>query len=164
MIALIWTEIAVGALVLLFGAFAFVSGVLAIISAITGYKDHRYWWVVLLEGLIGVALGIVTIVWPQITTVVLLLLIAGWAIATGILQIIAAIILRQEMTGEWLLIGSGVFALVLGILLAIQPRAGAIALVWLLGAYAILVGIVLLLLALRLRGWYQEIKKALGQV
>jgi uncharacterized membrane protein HdeD (DUF308 family) len=92
-----------------------------------------------------------------------LLLIAGWAIATGILQIVAAILLRKELRGEWLLILSGILSLVLGVLLAIQPQAGAIALVWLIGAYAILFGVLLIALAFRLRGWSRQTQGILRQ-
>jgi len=163
-LTLIWPEIAVEALVLLFGAYVLVDGIFAIISAIGGRKEHRQWWLVLLEGIAGVAFGVITIGWPRITTVVLLLLIAGWAVATGILQIVAAILLRKELKSEWLLILGGILSLVFGVLLAIQPQAGAIALVWLIGAYAVVFGVLLIALAFRLRGWSKQIRKVLEQV
>jgi len=162
-LALVWPEIAVEALVLLFGVYVLVDGIFAIVSAIDGRGEYRQWWLVLLEGLLGVAFGVITVVWPRITAVVLLLLIAGWAIATGILQIVAAVLLRKELRGEWLLILSGILSLVLGVLLAIQPQAGAIALVWLIGAYAILFGVLLIALAFRLRGWSKQIQGMLRQ-
>lgn len=103
-LALIWPQIAVEALVLLFAAFVLVDGVFALISAIDGRKEHRHWWLLLLEGVAGIAFAVVAIGWPRMTAVVLLLLIAGWAIATGILQIVTAILLRKELRGEWLLV------------------------------------------------------------
>lgn len=161
-LALIWPQIAVEALVLLFAAFVLVDGVFALISAIDGRKEHRHWWLLLLEGVAGIAFAVVAIGWPRMTAVVLLLLIAGWAIATGILQIVTAILLRKELRGEWLLVLSGILSLGLGVLLAIQPQAGAIALVWLIGAYAILTGVLLIVLAFRLRGWSKQFQSTLG--
>jgi len=162
-LALIWPEIAVEALVLLFGAYVLVNGVFTILSAIAGRREYRQWWLVLLEGVAGIAFGVITIGWPRITAVVLLLLIAGWAIATGILQIVAAILLRKELSGEWLLVLSGVLSLVLGVLLAMQPQAGAIAFVWLIGAYAILFGVLLIALAFRLRRWSKQVQAVLRE-
>lgn len=91
-----------------------------------GPQGHRLWWLVLLEGIAGITFGVVTLIWPQITAFVLLLLIAGWAIATGILEIAAAILLRKELAGEWLLAVGGILPVVFGVLLVIQPQAGAI--------------------------------------
>jgi uncharacterized membrane protein HdeD (DUF308 family) len=162
-LVLIWPEIAVEALVLLFGAFVLVDGVFAIISAVRGRDEHRQWGLVLLEGIAGVAFGLVAVGWPRITALVLLLLIAGWAIATGILEIVAAILLRRELRGEGLLILSGILSLVLGVLLAIRPQAGAVAFAWLIGVYAILFGVLLIALAFRLRGWFKQIQGTLGQ-
>jgi uncharacterized membrane protein HdeD (DUF308 family) len=164
LLALIWPEIAVEALVLLFGAYVLVDGVFAIISAIAGRQEHRQWWLVLVEGIAGIAFGVITIGWPSITALVLLLLIAGWAIVTGILEIVAAILLRKELRGEWLLILGGILSVALGVLLAIQPRAGVIVLAWLIGVYAILFGVLLIVLAFRLRGWTKQIQRIVRQV
>ena len=99
-------------LVLLYGAYALVDGVLAILAAITGDAPAPRWWLAIV-GLLGILVGILTFVWPGITAVVLLLFIAGWAIATGILQIVGAIRLRKEIDNEWLLIASGVLSVIL---------------------------------------------------
>jgi len=158
-LALIWPQIAVEALVLLVSVYVLIDGIFILISALNGRKEHRRWWVVLIEGIASIALGIIAIVWLGLTALTLVLLIAGWAIATGILEIAGAILLREELTGEWLLAISGVLSLILGVLLAAQPRAGALAVVWLIGTYAILFGVALIVLAFRLRGWFKQIRR-----
>ena len=150
-LALVWPGITLGALVLLFGAYALVDGVCALWTAATGgpaASGRRPWLV--LEGVAGVAAGIVTFVWPGITALALLAVIAAWALVTGVLEIVAAIRLRREIEGEWLMVLSGVLSVVFGILLFINPAAGALAVTWLIGAYAIVFGAVLLGLAMRL--------------
>jgi uncharacterized membrane protein HdeD (DUF308 family) len=138
-------------LVVFFGAYVLVDGVFGIIAAITNRAGHDRWWVPLLEGLVGVAVGIITFLLPSIATLALIYLISFWAIVTGVLEILAAIGLRKEIQGEWLLALSGVVSLVLGVLLLLFPAAGEITISWLIGIYAILFGIVLLGLGLRLR-------------
>jgi Short repeat of unknown function (DUF308) len=108
------------------------------------------WWLALV-GLLGIAVGILTFAWPGITALVLLLFIAGWAIATGVLQIVGAIRLRKEIENEWLLIASGVLSVIFGLILAAQPGTGALALLYVIGIYAILYGILEIWLSLRLR-------------
>jgi uncharacterized membrane protein HdeD (DUF308 family) len=150
-LALVWPGITLGALVLLFGAYALVDGVFALWTAATGgpaASGRRPWLV--LEGVAGVAAGILTFVWPGITALALLAVIAAWAFVTGVLEIVAAVRLRREIEGEWLLVLSGVLSVVFGILLIIDPAAGALAVTWLIGAYAIVFGAILLGLATRL--------------
>ena len=150
-LALVWPAITLGALVLLFGAYALVDGVCALWTAATGgpaASGRRPWLV--LEGVVGVAAGVVTVVWPGITALALLAVIAAWAFVTGVLEIVAAVRLRREIEGEWLMVLSGVLSVVFGILLIINPAAGALAVTWLIGAYAIVFGAVLLGLAMRL--------------
>jgi uncharacterized membrane protein HdeD (DUF308 family) len=100
---------------------------------------------------VGILVGILTFAWPGITALVLLLFIAGWAIATGILQIVAAIRLRKEIDNEWLLIAGGVLSVLFGLILVVQPGTGALALLYVIGFYAILCGILLVGFSLRLR-------------
>ncbi|MBX6331412.1 MAG: DUF308 domain-containing protein, partial [Gemmatimonadaceae bacterium] len=144
--------ISIAALVLLFGAYALVDGVLAIASAFRRRGIGR-WWVLLLEGVVDVAAAVVTFVWPAITALALLYVIAVWALLTGILEIAAAIRLRRVITGEWLLVLSGVLSLVLGVLLIAFPSAGAVAVVVWIGAYALVFGLLLIVLGFRLRAW-----------
>jgi uncharacterized membrane protein HdeD (DUF308 family) len=144
--------ISLAALVLVFGAYSFADGVLAITSAIRGRENDR-WWVLLLEGLAGVAAGVITIFWPAITALALLYVIAAWALVTGGLEIAAAIRLRKVITGEWLLVLAGIASVVFGILLALFPGPGALAVVLWIGAYALVSGALLLALAFKLRSW-----------
>jgi len=151
--AFAWPGLTLGALVLLFGAFAFVDGVFAIAAALTGRTGGMHWWALLVQGLIGIGVGIATAVWPGITALTLLFVIAAWAIATGIFEIVAAIRLRREIQGEWLLVLDGVLSILLGIGLAVFPGAGALAVVWYIGAVAIVSGVLLIALGLKLRSW-----------
>jgi len=144
--------ISLTALVLLFGAYALVDGVLAVWTAIAGRKIYDGWWVLLLIGLIGVAVGIMTFMTPGITALALLYYIAFWAIFRGILEISTAIRLRKEIEGEWLLILGGVASVVFGVLLLARPGAGALAVITLIAVYALVVGIILVILAFKVRG------------
>jgi uncharacterized membrane protein HdeD (DUF308 family) len=140
------------ALVLVFGIYAVVDGVLAIVAAFQMRGAVDRWWVVLLEGLAGIVAGVIAFVYPQITAGALLLLIAFWAVFTGFMEIIAAIRLRHEINNEWSLILGGVLSVILGIILVVYPVSGAVGLVWAIGAYAILFGLLMLYLAFRVRG------------
>ena len=143
--------ISLAALVLLFGAYSMADGVLATWTAFAGRADHEYWWVLLLEGLLGMAVGLLTFLAPGITALGLLFYIAIWAIATGVLEIVAAIRLRTEIKGELLLILAGLASVAFGFLLVAQPGAGALALLWLIGSYAVLFGVLLVVLAFKAR-------------
>jgi uncharacterized membrane protein HdeD (DUF308 family) len=160
-LALIWPEITLLALVLVFGAYAFVDGLFALVAAVRGRQlagGSRAWLV--LEGLLGVGAGIVTVVWPDITALALLWVIAFWAVLTGVLEIVAAVRLRRVLDNEWLLILAGALSIVFGLILIVFPGEGAVGLVWLIGGYAIVFGIVLLGLALRLRGLGRRLRTA----
>ncbi len=122
------------------------------VSTVRSDKRERRWWLFLLQGLAGIIVGIMAFVWPGITALVLLLyIIAAWAIVTGIFEVVAAVQLRKEIEGEWLLGLSGIASVVFGALLAGFPGAGALAVLWIIGAYSILFGTLLLILAFRLR-------------
>jgi uncharacterized membrane protein HdeD (DUF308 family) len=160
--ALIWPDITVTALVFLFGAYVLVDGIFALIGAF--WNRTGQWWLLLIEGIAGIAAGILTFIWPNITELILLYLIAFWAILTGILEIAAAIQLRKELTGEWLLVLGGLASLVFGIIMVFSPGAGATALIWLVGAYAIVFGVLLVVLGFKLRSWYTSRPSAPGQM
>jgi uncharacterized membrane protein HdeD (DUF308 family) len=159
-LALIWPGQTLQALVLVFGAFALVDGIFAVIAGIAarGYFDR--WWAVLLEGMVGVVIGLLTFFWPNITALVLLYFIAAWALITGIFEIVAAIQLRRVITGEWMLILGGLLSILFGILLFVFPGTGAVSLIWLIGIYAIVFGISEIIFAFRLRGLGHELESA----
>lgn len=149
-LAFIWPGITLFTLVIMYGAFAFVDGALALVAAIRGGTPAPRWWLALV-GLFGIAAGVLTVMWPQITALVLLLFIAAWAIVTGIFQIVGAIRLRNEIEGEWLLIASGVLSVVFGLLLVAWPGPGALAMILVIGSFAIMYGVLMIAFALRLR-------------
>jgi uncharacterized membrane protein HdeD (DUF308 family) len=152
LMALIWPGITLIVLVALFGAYCLVDGVIALGTATFGGADaagRRPWLIV--EGIAGVIAGVITFAWPSITTLVLLWLIAAWALVTGVMEIVVAVRLRRELQGEWLLILSGALSVLFGILLAVWPASGALAVVFLIGIYALVFGAVLVALGLRLR-------------
>lgn len=140
------------ALVLLFGAYVFVDGIFSLIAAFRERESNDRWWVLLLEGLAGIAAGVVAFVSPQLAGLALVLLIAAWALITGVFEIVAAIRLRKELEGEWLMIVSGILSILLAVLVILNPVAGAAAFVMIIGIYAIIFGIVMIMLAFRLRG------------
>ena len=139
------------ALILLFGAFALVDGIFAIVAAVRAERHNARWWLLLAQGVFGVLLGILTFIWPGLTALVLLYFIAAWAILTGIFEVVGAIRLRQEIEGEWVLILSGVLSVIFGVVLAVLPGVGILALLWLIGAYAVAAGVLLIILAFRVR-------------
>ena len=153
-LAFAWPGVTLQVLVLLWGAFAFVDGVLALVAAIRTDNDHR--WGLLLEGIVGIGAGIVTFLYPGLTALVLLYIIAVWALLTGILELVAAVRLRKVIQNEWWLALSGIVSVLFGIVLLAAPGAGALAVVWLIAAYAIVFGILNLALALRLHGMGQR--------
>ena len=127
-------------LVYLFGAYALISGVAAVATALR-YTKEQGWALLLVEGILGILAGIVAFVWPGITAFAFLFLIAAWAIVTGIMEIVAAFVLPLGTGREWLLGLAGVASIIFGVLIAIRPVAGLVALVWLFGIYAIVFGI-----------------------
>jgi uncharacterized membrane protein HdeD (DUF308 family) len=141
------------AIVIVFGIYAIVDGILAIIAAVRGFRRKERWWPMLLEGLVGIVAGAIAIFLPGIGALALTYLVAAWALVTGAFEIAAAIRLRKVMTGEWLLLIAGVLSIVLAVLVALFPGTGALLLVWWLGAYAFAYGVVSLVLALRVRSW-----------
>ena len=140
-----------GALVLVFGIYVLADGLLGVWSAIAKRRDNRHWWLLLLWGLVGIVVGVMTFIMPGITGLVLLMYIAAWAVITGVLQIVAAIRLRKEIKGEWLLILSGLVSVAFGVLLFLQPGAGALAVAWIIAAYAFIFGVLMVLLAFKVR-------------
>jgi uncharacterized membrane protein HdeD (DUF308 family) len=154
-LAFAWPGMTLAVLVLLFGAYALVDGILAIWVALRGGTDHRLF--IGLEGVVGVLAGLATFVYPGLTALVLLYIIAFWAVVTGVLEVVAAVRLRRVITNEWGLIIGGVLSVIFGIVLIVSPGAGALAVVFVIGAYAVLFGVTLLMLSWRLRGHAQRL-------
>jgi uncharacterized membrane protein HdeD (DUF308 family) len=142
-------EVTLLTLVFLFGAYALVDGIFNVIASFRSASHH---WALLVEGMIGILAGILTFAWPAITAIVLLYLIAFWAIFTGIFEIIAGVHLRKAITNEWALLLMGALSMLFGILILFAPAAGALAIALWIGLYALAFGIFLLVLAFRLRG------------
>ena len=138
-------------LVFLFGAYAIVNGVFALVHALSAPKGYPRFGALLFTGIISIAAGVLAFIWPGITALSLVLLIAAWAIVNGVSEIATAIRLRRAMRHEWLLGLAGVLSVLLGIVMLLQPGVGALALVWWIGAFALAFGILLVALAFRVR-------------
>ena len=150
-LAIAWPGITLAALVIVWGAYALADGLLALIAAWRVRDQGRPFWSLLIVGLLGIAAGVVTFLWPAITALSLLMIIAVWAVAMGVFQIAAAIRLRKVIQGEWLLGLSGLASVIFGVVVIARPGAGALAVIWLIGSYAIFFGILLIALGLRLK-------------
>ncbi len=155
-------DLSLTTLVLMFGIFALADGVMGVFIAVVGRKEIEDWWVLLLWGLIGITAGVLTFAAPNVTALVLLFYIALWAVVSGVLQVALAIRLRKEIEGELFLILAGVLSIVFGIILIARPANGALAVVWIIGMFAILYGITMTILAVRLRSLRSRLKQRLG--
>jgi uncharacterized membrane protein HdeD (DUF308 family) len=149
-LAFVWPGVTLFTLVLFYGAYALVDGLLAIGAAVMGGAAGSRWWLAIV-GILGVGVGLLTFFWPGMTALALLFFIAAWAITSGVMHIIGAIQLRKEIDNEWLLILGGILSVLFGLILIVQPGAGALALLFLIAAVAIAYGAVLVSLAFRLR-------------
>jgi uncharacterized membrane protein HdeD (DUF308 family) len=155
----LWPGMALLTLVLLFSAYSIADGVFNIVASFraTGAGQQR-WWVLLLEGIVSIIAGLVAFFMPGLTALALLYLIAAWAVVTGALEIAAAIRLRRQIRGEWLLALAGILSIVFGVLLFLFPGPSALAVVLWIGAYAIAFGVLLIVLGLRLRRWARSVE------
>src|SRR5258705_292769 len=150
-LAFVWPGLTLVTLVLLYGAFALVDGVVSLIAAFTGSpKPAPTWWLIVV-GLLGIAAGIVIFVWPGMSALLLILFAGAWALVHGIFEIIGAIQLRKEIDNEWMLILGGALSVLFGLIVLIAPGAGALGLIWAIAAYSIVFGILFVALALRLK-------------
>ena len=150
--ALLRPDIALEALILLFGAYALVDGVFSIVGVFGGTRGGTPRWLLFIEGVAGILAGLIAFVLPGLTAILLLYLIAAWAIVTGISEIVMAIRLRREIRGEWAMIVGGALSVLFGVILAvIGPVAGLFSLIWLIGIYAVAFGIMLLFAGFRVR-------------
>jgi uncharacterized membrane protein HdeD (DUF308 family) len=150
--ALFWPGLVLTVLIVFFGAYALVDGVLAVIAAFRSSARGMRRLLLLIEGVIGILFGILALFWPGLTALTLLYIIAFWAILSGIDRIVMAIMLRREIENEWSIALSGVLSVILGIVLILLPGAGLLAYTWLIGILALAVGIALIYYAFRVRG------------
>lgn len=147
----VWPGVTLTAMVLLFGFYTLADGLIGFWLAIKGRKENEDWWILLLWAFCSIAVGILTFMAPGVTEVVLLLYFAAWAIVTGVLEIISAIRLRKEIEGEWMFILAGLASVIFGVIMLAQPAAGALALLWMIGGYAVFFGCMLVMLAFKVR-------------
>jgi uncharacterized membrane protein HdeD (DUF308 family) len=149
-LAFVWPGMTLVTLILFYGAFAFVDGIFALVAAITAGAPAPRWWLAIV-GLLGIAAGLATWLYPGLTALVLLYFIAVWAVVTGVMQIAGAIQVRKAIDNEWFLIGVGVLSVLFGVLLILQPGTGALAVLFTIGSFAVLYGMLMIAFALRLR-------------
>ena len=150
-LAFAWPGITIMSLVILYGAYALVDGVFSIFAAIGGGTPAPRWWLAVV-GILGVLAGLIAFANPVLVGLYLLWFIGAWAIVSGIMEIIGAIRLRKEIDNEWMLILHGLISVLFGIMLFAWPVTSALALIWVIGAYAIAAGVIMLVLAFRLKG------------
>jgi uncharacterized membrane protein HdeD (DUF308 family) len=139
-LTLVWPRLSLTVLVFLFGLFAVIGGITAVAAALRNHEEHG-WGLLLFEGILGILAGAVALIWPGITAFAFLFLIAAWAILTGILEFVAPLAYPMSGGRAVLMVLAGIISVVFGVLIAIQPAAGLLAVVWLIGIYAILIGI-----------------------
>jgi uncharacterized membrane protein HdeD (DUF308 family) len=150
-LALLWPGITLLWLVALFAAYALIAGATTAVGVVRNRKREEYWWLLLLLGLTSIAAGVIAVLHPDLTALVLVLLMGANALVSGVLQIAMAIQLRKAIRGEWLMVAAGIVSITFGILVFLFPGAGALAMVWLISLYAIAIGIFLLAVAFRAR-------------
>jgi uncharacterized membrane protein HdeD (DUF308 family) len=157
-IVLLFPAIGLIAVLALFAAWAIIGGTMQLVTAWQG-RQQKNWWVGILEGLAGVAAGVIAIIWPDLTALALLFIIAFWAIVTGVLQIVLAIRMREQIRGELFLGLAGLIAVLFGLVLVINPGAGLLSVLWLVGIFAIAIGATFFLLGLRLRRVFDQARR-----
>jgi uncharacterized membrane protein HdeD (DUF308 family) len=150
-LALLWPGITLLWLVALFAAYALISGIVSVVGGVVHRKSDERWWLALILGLVSVGAGIIALVHPDLTALVLVLLMGANAIATGILDIVMAVRLRKALRNDWVLVLAGLVSITFGVLVFLFPAAGALAMVWLISVYAITAGVLLLIAAVRSR-------------
>jgi uncharacterized membrane protein HdeD (DUF308 family) len=150
-LVLAWPGVALAILAIIFGAYVFVDGIFTLVAAVN-YKagaGRRTW--LFIRGIVGIIVGLITLFWPAITELALVLLIGAWALVTGVMELNFAFRANQNSAIKWLFAISGILSIILGILLLVRPIIGMFVIIWVIGAYAVLAGILLIILGFRLR-------------
>jgi uncharacterized membrane protein HdeD (DUF308 family) len=150
-VAYAWPTISLAALIIVFGAYALADGAFLVLKAVGNWTAMDDRWLLLLEGLLGIGIGAISLFAPGVTAIGLLFYIAAWSLSTGFLEIAGAIRLRREIRGEIWWILSGIASIVFAILLLVFPGVGILSQLWLLGVYAIVFGVMLIALGIRIR-------------
>jgi uncharacterized membrane protein HdeD (DUF308 family) len=156
--AMLWPGATLAALIGLFGAFALVDGVMALVAMFKSASGTTPWWLWLLRGITGIAAGLATFAWPGLTALMLVYVIAARYLLDGLFEIVAAVQLRKEIQGEWLMVAGGALSVILGLWLFAAPGAGALALAWMIGIFAIVIGGTLIALGFRVRGLHERLQ------
>lgn len=156
-VTLAWPNLTLAAIILLYGAFALADGVLGIVALLLGRRRPGPRWAQVLDSLLSIAAGLIALLWPGITSLALIWLIAAWALAKGILQVVLGVRLRGQVSRPWLLVLAGVLSLILGVIYVIFPQAGILSLVWVLGVFALLHGVSLIARGFLLRDVDREL-------
>ena len=151
-LAFVMPGLTIATLVIVWGAYALVDGVFSLWASATGGTKADDHWLVGLQGLIGLAAGIITLIMPGVTALGLLIAIAAWSLVVGVLQIAAAIKLRKEIEGEFWLGLSGLISILFGLFIIARPGEGALAVIWIIGSYALIFGVFLVAFAFRIKG------------
>jgi uncharacterized membrane protein HdeD (DUF308 family) len=151
LVALIFPGIALLAFVFVFGAYALIDGITAVFVSFQERGSTSHWLALLVEGIVSIIIGILAFAWPAITALVLLYLVAAWAIITGVMEISAAFMRRLPVTQEWALGLAGVLSIIFGIILFVHPGAGLLTILWLVGIYAIVFGVLLIVRSFQFR-------------
>lgn len=149
--ALAWPNATVLVLILIFGAFAFVDGVFAIAAAVRFATQHERWAPILVEGIVGVLIGLLAYAVPALIALVFIYFVALWAIVTGIFELVAAFRIRRSLAGEVFMIAAGILSVLLGLVFFVVPGIGLVASAWVIGVYAIFFGALMVGFGLRLR-------------
>lgn len=156
-VALIWPNISIQAILILLGIYLIADGLLTAAVSILHRRQAANWWFFLAEGVMGLVIGFFALVFPHIMAVAVVYLVAFWALVTGILEILAAVQLRRQMAGEWLLLLAGILSLIIGIVFIVLPHAGIVLIVWLLAFYLILFGVLMTVLGIRMRSYRKNV-------
>jgi uncharacterized membrane protein HdeD (DUF308 family) len=150
-LVLAWPGVSLLIFAIIFGAYVFVDGIFTLVAAVN-YKagaGRRTW--LFIRGIVGIIVGLITFFWPAITALALVILIAAWALVTGVMELVFAFRATQDSAIRWMFAISGILSLILGILILARPIAGMLVIIWIIGAYAVLAGILLIILGFRLR-------------
>ncbi len=150
-VALVAPGIALLAFIYVFAAYAILDGITAIVVSFRERSFLRTWWVLLLEGILGIIFGILAFAWPGETALILLYLVAFWALVTGIMEISSAFVVPGSAGQRWGLGLAGLLSIIFGIILIVHPGAGLLAVLWLVGIYSIVFGVSLIIYAFQIR-------------